>query len=125
MSYSAQVIKDEMVIDYERLSKEVSLDFLDENGWIAELDSSGNIINIEWDTGCRFNPNDLLDFFEEILPYVEEGSYIYFNGEDGNNVGFFFEDKMVVRENLCLVRERDYELFREFLNKTKQEDSDK
>ena len=125
MGYSARVIENHLKIVYEGLSKNISSNFIVENGWSYELDSYRNITNIQWNTGANFYIDRLLLFFERLLPYIKDGSYICFNGEDGNNHGFFFEDGKVTAEMLYLVREKDYELFRRFLNKTKQEDPDK
>ncbi|OUO25922.1 hypothetical protein [Eubacterium sp. An3] len=110
MSYSARVIENHLKIDYEGLSKNISSDFIVEHGWIYELDSYRNITNIQWNTGANFYIDRSLLFFKKLLPYIKAGSYIYFNGEDGNNYGFFFEDGTVTAEALYLVREKDYEL---------------
>lgn len=118
MGYSAKVVESNMTIDYERLSKEISLDFLEENGWECELSPHGKITEMHWDSSSNFYTDDMMDFFNKILPYVQSGSYIYFRGEElDDNWGFFFEDGTVRCELLRLVSESDYELLQKIKKK--------
>ena len=118
MDYSAKVVEDNMVIDYERLSAEISLDFLDENGWECELSPNGKVTEIHWDSSSNFYPDDMMAFFHKIRTYVKDGSYIYFCGEEvGDRWGFFFENGTVKCETLHLVRDSEYELLQKIKKK--------
>lgn len=57
-----------------------------------EYDNEGNIVNVEF-TGEKFGDEEI--FFMALAPYIEKGSYISFEGEDGCEWTWFFNGKKV------------------------------
>ena len=60
--------------------------------WFVEFDTCDNIINISFE-GEKYG--DDLIFFKVIAPYVEAGSYIQMQGEDGEMWRWVFDGKTV------------------------------
>lgn len=69
-------------------------DFCEQLGdfdWNVEVDDKSGDINYIWFTGDRLGREE--EFFDAIAPYVEAGSYIDMEGEDGFIWRWRFNDK--------------------------------
>lgn len=65
---------------------------LEEIRYEPEYDNNGNICNVEF-TGQKYGSEEV--FFNALAPYVESGSYIDFEGEDGYEWEWLFENGKV------------------------------
>ena len=65
---------------------------LEEIRYTPKFDDNGNICNVEF-TGQKYGSENV--FFNALAPYVESGSYIAFEGEDGDTWEWSFNDGKV------------------------------
>lgn len=68
--------------------------------WKVELSDNGDVTSIEF-LGEKYGDDST--FFFILAPYVEDGSYIMMEGEDGNKWKWIFENKIV--ENIPIIDE--------------------
>lgn len=74
---------------------------LEEIRYEPEYNDNGDICNVEF-TGQKYGSEVV--FFNALAPYVESGSYITFEGEDGNTWKWSFNDGKVEKiENYELI----------------------
>lgn len=65
---------------------------LEEIRYTPKFDDDGNICDVEF-TGQKYGSENV--FFNALAPYVESGSYIAFEGEDGDTWEWSFNDGKV------------------------------
>lgn len=65
---------------------------LEEIRYKPEYDNNGDICNVEF-TGQKYGSENV--FFNALAPYVENGSYIAFEGEDGDTWEWLFNNGKV------------------------------
>ena len=70
---------------------------LEEIRYESKYDSDGNICRIEF-TGEKYGDEDI--FFAALAPYVEPGSFVSFEGEDGERWQWKFTDGKVEEVSL-------------------------
>ena len=71
----------------KRLSLEAQIELY---GWTLETDEQGNVVGIEFG-GDRLCDED--EWLAAIAPFVDKGSYIEMNGEDGIYWKWYFDGK--------------------------------
>lgn len=69
-------------------------DALEEIRYEPEYNNNGDICNVEF-TGQKYGSEKV--FFNALAPYVESGSYIAFEGEDGDKWKWSFNDGKVAQ----------------------------
>jgi hypothetical protein len=69
-------------------------EILDELGFEVTLDEQGNIIDLHYNN--KMGQEDL--FLKAIAPFVKEGSFINWAGEDGTNWQYFFDGKKMIEK---------------------------
>lgn len=110
MSYSAEAngtlkIKKENIVaaieaaghdvdDEEELTSEKINEYFEDDGFSMILDNEGNIAKTRFYYN-DFDADEVLEFLENIAPYVEDGSFISFQGEDGDCWDYDFNDGSV------------------------------
>ena len=74
------------------LKAETIEEVLEEIRYEPEHDDEGNIVNVEF-TGEKFGDEKI--FFTALAPYIEKGSYVSFEGEDGREWTWLFNGEEV------------------------------
>ena len=76
------------------------VDMLSDHCWVVDKDKDGNINEIYLDDDRL---GDDQDMFEAIAPFVQAGSYIAFEGEDGFIWCFYFDGKHCTSHNAVIT----------------------
>lgn len=74
---------------------------LEEIRYAPQFDQDSNICNVEF-IGEKYGDEQI--FFDALVPYVENGSYLCFKGEDGDTWRWIFNDGSVqLEENVLWI----------------------
>lgn len=80
-------VNTETVLESEELGEA-----LEEIRYTPEYNENGDICDVEF-TGEKYGDEEI--FFKALAPYIESGSYLCFEGEDGDIWKWVFEDGKV------------------------------
>ena len=76
-------------------------DAIKEWGWELIVDEeSGDVVDISYEEN-KIGQESLM--FTAIAPYVEEGSFLHMNGEDGSQWRWYFEDGNMVEQTAAKI----------------------
>ena len=76
------------------------VEVLDGVGLVAEVDEGGNVVKLVWDRDS--NAYHLEEFFQDIAPYIQKGSFLKFHDEYGDLITYRFTGNRVEIETISM-----------------------